>query len=94
MKLNKPAIILVRPQLPENIGMVARVMNNFNLQELIIVSPREKWPNKKSLESSKQAKNIIKNTKIFNSLPEALSKFKFVVATTNRNRFLEKKKIN
>jgi len=94
LKLNKPAIILVRPQLPENIGMVARVMNNFNLQELIIVSPREKWPNKKSLESSKQAKNIIKNTKIFNSLPEALSKFKFVVATTNRNRFLEKKKIN
>ena len=91
MKLNQPAIILVRPQLPENIGMVARVMNNFNLKELIIVSPREKWPNKKSLESSKQAKTIIKNTKVFNSLPEALSKFQFVVATTNRKRFLEKK---
>ena len=91
MKLNQPAIILVRPQLPENIGMVARVMNNFNLKELIIVSPREKWPNKKSLESSKQAETIIKNTKVFNSLPEALSKFQFVVATTNRKRFLEKK---
>jgi len=94
LKLNKPAIILVRPQLPENIGMVARVMDNFNLKELIIVSPREKWPNKKSLESSKQAKTIIKNTKVFNSLPEALSKFQFVVATTNRKRFLEKKIIN
>ena len=94
MKLNQPAIILVRPQLPENIGMVARVMNNFNLKELIIVSPREKWPNKKSLESSKQAKTIIKNTKVFNSLPEALSRFQFVVATTNRKRFLEKKIIN
>ena len=91
MKFNQPAIILVRPQLPENIGMVARAMNNFNLKELIIVSPREKWPNKKSLESSKQAKTIIKNTKVFNSLPEALSKFQFVVATTNRKRFLEKK---
>ena len=94
MKFNKPAIILVRPQLPENIGMVARVMNNFNLKDLIIVSPREKWPNKKSVESSKQAKTIIKNTKVFNSLPEALSKFQFVVATTNRKRFLEKKIIN
>ena len=91
MKINQPAIILVRPQLPENIGMVARVMDNFNLKELILVSPREKWPNKKSLESSKQAKKIIKNTKVFNSLPEALSKFQFVVATTNRKRFLEKK---
>ena len=56
MKHNQPAIILVRPQLPENIGMVARVMENYNLNELIIVSPREKWPNKKSLESSKKAK--------------------------------------
>ena len=94
MKINQPAIILVRPQLPENIGMVARVMDNFNLKDLIIISPREKWPNKKSLESSKQAKKIIKNTKVFNSLPEALSKFQFVVATTNRKRFLEKKLIN
>ena len=84
----------MRPQLPENIGMVARVMNNFNLKELIIVSPREKWPNRKSLESSKHAEKIIKNTKVFNSLPEALSKFQFVVATTNRKRFLEKKIIN
>ena len=94
MKHNQPAIILVRPQLPENIGMVARVMENYNLNELIIVSPREKWPNKKSLESSKKAKTIIINTKVFNSLPEALSKFQFVVATTNRKRFLEKKIIN
>ena len=94
MKINKPAIILVRPQLPENIGMVARVMDNFNLKELILVSPREKWPNKKSLESSKQAKKIIKNAKVFNSLSEALSKFQFVFATTNRKRFLEKKLIN
>ena len=73
--------------------MVARVMNNFNFKELILVSPREEWPNKKSLESSKQANIIIKNTKVFNSLPEALSKFQFVVATTNRKRFLEKKVI-
>ena len=94
MKLNQPSIILVRPQLPENIGMVARVMENYNLNELIIVSPREKWPNNKSLESSKKAKKIIKNTKVFNSLSEALTKFQLVVATTNRKRFLEKKKIN
>ena len=43
MKIKKPAIVLVRPQLPENIGMVARVMSNFSLKELILVIPRENW---------------------------------------------------
>ena len=59
LKTTKPAIILVRPQLPENIGMVARVMQNFDLTELILVLPRKGWPNKKSLDSAKSAKNII-----------------------------------
>jgi len=91
LKFIRPTIILVRPQLPENIGLVARVMDNFNLKDLIIVSPREKWPNNKSLDSSKHAKEIIENTKVFFSLTEALANFNFVIAATNRNRFLEKK---
>ena len=56
MILNKTTIVLVRPQLPENIGMVARTMDNFGFKNLILVLPREKWPNKKSLQASKHAK--------------------------------------
>ena len=94
MKVLKPAIILVRPQLPENIGMVARVMQNFNLKDLILVKPREKWPNNKAIKASKNASSIIKKAKIYNSIPEAISAFKLVIATTNRKRFLEKKSFN
>ena len=85
------SIILVRPQLPENIGMVARVMQNFGLKELILVQPRLNWLNKKSLNAAKKANNIIKNIKIYNNLEVALSNFSYVVATTNRLRYLEKK---
>ena len=90
MKSKKPAIILVRPQLPENIGMVARAMNNFDFKDLNLVNPRIKWPNKISFQASKNAKLITKNTKVFNSLSNALEKYNFVIATTNRKRFLEK----
>ena len=94
MKFLKPAIILVRPQLPENIGMIARAMQNFGLSELILVNPRGSWPNNKSIESAKSAKNIIKNVKIFDSLSKAVEKYNLIFATTNRKRFIEKKKIN
>ena len=59
MILNKTTIVLVRPQLPENIGMVARTMDNFGFKNLTLVLPRERWPNKKSLQASKHAKKII-----------------------------------
>ena len=49
MKIKEPSIVLVRPQLPENIGLTARAMYSCGLKKLIIVSPREKWPNQKSI---------------------------------------------
>ena len=90
MKFNKPAIILVRPQLPENIGMVARAMDNCGLEKLILVQPREKWPNNIAIKSSANSKKIILKTKVFQSLNESLSNFHFVVATSSRKRFLRK----
>ena len=90
MKKITPNIVLVRPQLPENIGMVARAMDNCGLNKLILVSPREKWPNEKAIDSSANSKIILNNVKIFNSLKRALSSFNYVVATSNRNRFLHK----
>lgn len=94
MKIFNPAIILVRPQLPENIGLVARAMHNCGLNNLILVSPREKWPNQKSTDSSANAKIIINKAKLYQSIDNALSQFNFVVATSSRKRFLQKPFMN
>lgn len=90
MRTIKPSIVLVRPQLPENIGMVARAMDNCGFKNLILVSPRETWPNQKALKSAANSKIIINKTKVYNSLNQALSKFNYVIATSNRIRFLQK----
>ncbi len=90
MKVNKPTIILVRPQLPENIGMVARAMDNCGLNDLFIVSPRDKWPNLKALNASANSKKIILKAKIYESLISSLKDFNYVIATSNRLRFLNK----
>ena len=74
--------------------MTARVMDNFGLSKLYIVNPRDEWPNKIAENSAKHGKNIIKKTKYFTSLNEAVSKFNLVIATTNRKRFLTKKTYN
>ena len=94
MKTNLPSIVLVRPQLPENIGMVARVMNNFSLKNLILVNPRENWLNDKSINAAKKASNIIDKVKVYNNLDEALKNFTYVISTTNRKRFLNKNHTN
>jgi len=65
LKRINPTIILVRPQLAENIGMTARAMDNFGLSRLYLVNPRDEWPSKKAENSAKHAKSIIKNVKIF-----------------------------
>ena len=90
MNILDPSIILVKPQLPENIGMVARAMQNCGLKKLILVSPRENWPNKKAFDVSANANIIIKKTKVFASVKAALSPFHYVIATSARNRYLQK----
>ncbi len=95
MKIKNPSIILVRPQLPENIGMSARAMNNYGLKDLILVKPRFKtWPNKIALDSAAKGIKIIENLKVFNSLEDALSTFNYAIATSSRKRFLNKPHIN
>ena len=94
MTPKNPSIILVRPQLPENIGMVARVMNNFSLKDLIVVNPRENWLNDKTMNAAKKAKNIIKKIKVYNNLDEAIKNFTYVISTTNRRRYSNKYSTN
>ena len=60
MTSKNPSIILVRPQLPENIGMVARVMHNFGLKDLIVVSPRDNWLNNKSINAAKKQQKLLR----------------------------------
>lgn len=81
-----PSIILVEPQLGENIGMVARAMANFGLAELRIVAPRDGWPNEKAISAASKADHVIDAAQIYDNLPTAISDLNFVVATTARER--------
>ena len=94
MKKINLTIILVRPQLSENIGMAARAMDNFGLSKLLIVNPRDGWPSKKAETSAKHAVTIINKAKVYNHLDDAVSNFDLVIATSNRKRFLTKKIYN
>ncbi|WP_353640966.1 RNA methyltransferase [Mesorhizobium sp. WSM2239] len=81
-----PVIILVEPQMGENIGMVARAMANFGLSELRLVKPRDGWPNEKATAAASRATHVIENTAVFDDLPSALADLEFVFATTARER--------
>lgn len=81
-----PAIILVEPQLGENIGTAARAMANFGLSELRIVNPRDGWPSEKAKNASAKADHVIDNAQVFDTVEEALSGLNLVYATTARPR--------
>jgi tRNA/rRNA methyltransferase len=81
-----PAIILVEPQLGENIGMVARAMANFGLAELRLVNPRDGWPSDKARAAASHADHVIDATRVFDDLATAVADLNFVFATTARQR--------
>jgi tRNA/rRNA methyltransferase len=88
--LGGPAVILVRPQLGENIGAVARAMLNFGLTELRLVAPRDGWPNPAAAAMASGADGILAEARVYGSLEAALADRHFAVATTARERELEK----
>jgi tRNA/rRNA methyltransferase len=81
-----PSVILVEPQLAENIGAAARAMLNCGLTKLIIVNPREEFPNPRADAMSAGATDVLNNAKIFLSVEEAIAGFNRVYATTARPR--------
>jgi len=85
-----PVVVLVRPQLAENMGMVARAMMNCGLSQLRLVNPREDWKGKKAISASSGAATVLENAVIFNSLEEALADIQMVFATTARERDMTK----
>ena len=85
-----PVLILVRPQLVDNIGMTARAMANFGLSELRLVDPRDGWPNEKARIAASGANFIIDGAQSFTALKDALAGLHWVCATTARQRDLAK----
>src|SRR5277367_5762127 len=84
-----PIIILVEPQLVENIGMTARAMLNCGLSELRLVDPRDPWPLHEVMEermmgAASGADEILRNAKIFETVEEAIADLHYIYATTAR----------
>ncbi len=84
--LGGPTVILVEPQLGENIGTTARAMLNFGLTDLRIVNPRDGWPNESTRASASGADVVIDGVQVFESTEEAIADLSFVYAATARRR--------
>jgi tRNA/rRNA methyltransferase len=80
-----PIVVLVEPQLGENIGASARAMANFGLSRLRLVKPQKGWPNEKARVMAAGADRILDRTVLYDSLNEAIGDCNFVLATTARN---------
>jgi tRNA/rRNA methyltransferase len=85
-----PVIILVSPQLGENIGMCARAMLNCAVTELRIVNPRDGWPNPGAVSSAAGATVVLEQAKLYTSTKDAVADLEFVLATTARPREMVK----
>lgn len=85
-----PAVILVAPQLGENIGTAARAMLNFGLTDLRIVRPRDGWPNERARAAASGADIVIDNVRLFDRTEDAVAGLDYVVATTARARDMVK----
>jgi len=88
--MNRPTIILVDPQMGENIGAAARAMLNFGLSDLRIVRPRDGWPNERADAMSAGALNAMPPAQVFDTLDAALADCHFALATTARPRDMVK----
>lgn len=90
IELAGPAIILVEPQLGENIGMVARAMLNCGLSDLRLVRPRDGWPSLKAQRASAGADQVIEGVQIFERTEDAIDGISMLFAATARPRDLIK----
>src|SRR3954468_22789006 len=79
-----PVVILVEPQLGENIGMAARAMGNFALTRLRIVRPRDGWPNVSAQRAAAGADHILDNVELFDGVGQAVADCTLLFATSAR----------
>lgn len=86
-----PAIILVQPQLGENIGTTARAMYNCGLTALRLVKPRDGWPNPKAQSAASGADVVLDQAQLFDTVEEAIAGLQHVYAATARDRYMVKR---
>lgn len=84
--MSAPVIILVKPQLAENIGMVARAMKNCNVKELRIVNPEQSPTDEHAVRASSKSEEILYNAKLYDTTADALADLEIVYAATARPR--------
>ena len=87
--MGAPAVILVNPQLGENIGAAARAMLNFGLTDLRLVAPRDGWPNAAAVPMAAGAATLLDEAKLFATTEDAVADLAYVLAATARRRELE-----
>jgi tRNA/rRNA methyltransferase len=85
-----PAIILVRPQLGENIGTAARAMFNCGLTDLRLVAPRDGWPNARAVAAASGADLVLDRARLYATAQEAVADLRHVYASTARDRYMLK----
>ncbi|PHR91007.1 MAG: rRNA methyltransferase [Robiginitomaculum sp.] len=89
VKTPPPAVILVNPQLGQNIGGAVRAMLNFGLSELRLVAPRDGWPNPAAVSMAAGALNVLENAKVYETTEDAVADLTYLMAATARRRELE-----
>jgi tRNA/rRNA methyltransferase len=88
-----PAIILVEPQLGENIGTAARAMFNCGLDDLRLVRPRDGWPSDKAIAAASGADTVLQKARLYPSVAAAISDLVHVVAATARDRGMVRREV-
>jgi len=86
----QPVIVLVRPQMGENIGKAARAMLNFGLVEMRLVAPRDGWPNPVAGRTASGADIVLENAQVYATVADAVADCAHVYATTVRKRGVTK----
>ncbi|MGC6537450.1 MAG: RNA methyltransferase [Candidatus Puniceispirillaceae bacterium] len=92
--MQPPVIILLRPQMGENIGASARAMKNCGISELRLVAPRDGWPNPDAVPMASSATDILDNAELYDDIGAALHDVTLAFATTARRRDMVKPELN
>src|SRR4051812_49912940 len=88
-----PAIILVEPQLGENIGTAARAMMNCGLDDLRLVRPRDGWPSDKAVAAASGADAVLGKARLYPNVPAAIADLVHVYAATARDRGMVRREV-
>jgi len=89
-----PAVILVEPQLGENIGTAVRAMMNCGLDDLRLVRPRDGWPNDRAVAAASGADRVLDKARLFPSVAAAIGDLAHVYASTARDRYMVKRELS